>query len=84
MSPQRVQWLVTRRLKVLASLVKSLFTTDVNKDNFSSAGVSECVNYPFVHHILDASVLEINRLMRSHTEGKPFYSGESFAIALFI
>ena len=84
MSAQRVQRLVTRGLKVLAPLVKSLFTRDVNKDDFASAGVSECINYPYVHHISDASVLEINRPVGSHAEVKPFFSGESFAIFLFI
>ena len=82
MSAQRVQRVVTRGLSVLAPIVKRLFTRDVNKDDFASVRISDCVNYPYVHHISDASVLEIHRPVGSHAEVKPFFSGESFSILL--
>ena len=83
MSAQRVQRLVTRGLKVLAPIVKNLYVKEVNKDEFASNAISECTNYPYVHHISDASVLEIHRPVGSHAEVKPYFSGESFTISFY-
>ena len=41
--------------------VFSLFYPQINMDDFASSGVGECVNYPMVHHITDATVVQINK-----------------------
>ena len=45
-------------------------------DDFASSGVSECVNYPMVHHITDATVIQINKPGGDHLESRAYFSGK--------
>ena len=76
MKGQRAQRIVVKDISILAPLVKGLFVREVTKDMFESARIAECANYPYVHHITDASVLEINRPSGTHTESMPYFSGK--------
>ena len=76
MKGQKAQRIVQRAITVLAPLVKDLFVRQVNKDYFQEEGISECKYFPYVHHITDATVLEINRPAGTHSESKPYFSGE--------
>ena len=76
MSGQKAQQIVMKGIDVLAPLVKDLFVREVNKDSFNTLGIRECANYPYIHHITEATVLEVNRLAGTHEESKPYFSGE--------
>ena len=76
MKGQKAQRIVTRGISVLAPLVKSLFVREVSKDSFQELNISDCNNYPYVHHITDASVLPIHRPLGTHAESKAYFSGE--------
>ena len=83
MKGQKAQQIVQRAINVLAPLVKELFVRQVNKDDFQVKGIPNCKYFPYVHHISDATVLEINRPARTHSESKPYFSGECLVIYLF-
>ena len=78
MSGQKAQRIVMKGVEVLAPLLKDLFTREVNKDSFDALRIRDCVHYPYVHHITDATVLEINRPAGTHKESKPYFSGKCF------
>ena len=44
--------------------------------DFASSGVGECVNYPMVHHITDATVVHINKPGWVHLESRAYFSGK--------
>ena len=76
MSGQKAHRIVTHAMKVLAPLLKKAYVRDIRKDAFEYSGIRDCANYPYVHHITDASILAINRPVGSHSESKPYFSGE--------
>ena len=76
MKGQKAQRIVQRAIGVLAPVVKSLFVRQVNMDDFQEESILKCKYFPYVHHISDATVLEINRPAGTHSESKPYYSGE--------
>ena len=58
--------------------MKKLYVRDINKDDFKSHGIPNCTHYPMVHHITDATVVQIYRPAGDHGEAKPYFSGECF------
>ena len=45
-------------------------------DDFASSGVGECANYPMVHHITDATVIQVNKPGGDHLESRAYFSGK--------
>ena len=45
-------------------------------DDFASSGLGECVNYPMVHHITDATVIQVNKPGGDHLESRAYFSGK--------
>ena len=84
MKGQKAQRIVQRGIEVLAPLVKKLFVREMKKDDFAASGISDCANFPYVHHITDATVLQINRPAGSHSEAKPYFSGEFLFIIVYL
>ena len=50
----------------------------MKKDDFADSGIYECLNYPYVHHIIDATVLEIHHPSGFLADAKPYFSGVFF------
>ena len=57
MKGQKAQRIVGKALQVLAPLVKKQFIRELNKDEFRDLCIRECTNFPYVHHITDATVI---------------------------
>ena len=45
-------------------------------DDFATSDVGVCANYPMVHHITDATVVEINKPGGDHLESRAYFSGK--------
>ena len=55
--------------KTLA-IVASILREKCSKDSFGQSGISDCVHYPVVYHITDATVIQMNRPVGDHSESK--------------
>ena len=45
-------------------------------DDFGNTGIGQCTHYPMVHHITDATVIQINKPGGDHLESRAFFSGK--------
>ena len=50
--------------------------SQISMDDFANSDVGVCVNYPMVHHITDATVVEINKPGGDHLESRAYFSGK--------
>ena len=55
--------------------LKEVFMMEVNKDSFRRLRISECNNFPHVHHLIDAYVMQINRPAMFFAEAQHCFSG---------
>ena len=76
MNAQKIEKLVWKSITIAAPLVKNAYVCDVSKDDFATNRITECSNFPMVHHITDATVVQINRPAGEHAESKVCFSGE--------
>ena len=45
-------------------------------EDFGATGIGECNHYPMVHHITDATVVEVNKPGGDHLESRAYFSGK--------
>ena len=76
MKAQKIEKLFWKCVEIAAPLVKALYVREINKDDFESHGIPNCTHFPMIHHLTDATVVQINRPAGDHGEAKPYFSGE--------
>ena len=76
MKGPRIEKLFWKTLSIAAPLLKKIYVRHVNKDDFSENDIQNCVNHPYVHHITDATVIQINTPSGDHSESKLYFSGK--------
>ena len=76
MKGPRIEKLFWKTLSIAAPLLKKTYVRHVNKDDFSENDIQNCVNHPYVHHITDATVIQINTPSGDHSESKLYFSGK--------
>ena len=76
MNAQKIEKLVWKSITIAAPLVKNAYVRDASKDNFATNQITECSNFAMVHHITDATVVQIKRPAGEHAKLKVYFSGE--------
>ena len=85
MSGQVAEKTVWKTLTLVSPFLVAAFVREVNKDSFRRLKISECKNFPHVHHLTDASVVQVNRPAMSFAEAQHWFSGMyNFLFSFFV